>query len=146
MPARTTTSVGALARDLPEYAVTPPVEAVVFAWGELKERGGGATGAPTAKKAPRPKPTLSTPAGAAEDGQLVRCEAGVGRTDSAGAWGQSFYIIQHSLLFPPQGLDSDRDAVLSPKVVEALLGTRLRGREFNRAPLVRGVWVFGGWE
>lgn len=37
MPASTATSggsVGALARDLPGYAVTPPVEAVVFAWGE----------------------------------------------------------------------------------------------------------------
>lgn len=35
------------------------------------------------------------------------------------------------------GLDGDAD-VLSPKVVEALLGTRLRGRAFNRCPLVAG--------
>ena len=35
------------------------------------------------------------------------------------------------------GLDGESD-VLSPKVVEALLGTRLRGRAFNRCPLVAG--------
>lgn len=35
------------------------------------------------------------------------------------------------------GLDPAAD-VLSPKVVEALLGTRLRSREFNRCPLVAG--------
>ena len=35
------------------------------------------------------------------------------------------------------GLDGAAD-VLSPKVVEALLGTRLRGRAFNRCPLVAG--------
>ena len=31
-------SVGALARDLPPYASSPPIEAVVFAWGERDER------------------------------------------------------------------------------------------------------------
>lgn len=36
-----------------------------------------------------------------------------------------------------QGLDGNED-VLSPKVVEALLGTRLRGREFARSPIVAG--------
>ena len=35
------------------------------------------------------------------------------------------------------GLDSGDD-VFAPKVVEALLGTRFRGREFGRAPLVAG--------
>jgi hypothetical protein len=35
-----------------------------------------------------------------------------------------------------QGLDTDAN-VLSPKVVEALLGTRFRGRQFGRGPLVR---------
>ena len=34
-----------------------------------------------------------------------------------------------------QGLDTDAN-VLSPKVVEALLGTRFRGRQFGRGPLV----------
>jgi hypothetical protein len=27
-------SAGALARDMPAYAVAPPIEAVVFGWGE----------------------------------------------------------------------------------------------------------------
>ena len=42
-------SVGALARDLPGYAITPPVEAVVFAWGEREGGGvrGGAGGTDT---------------------------------------------------------------------------------------------------
>lgn len=31
-------SVGALTRDLPPYASSPPIEAVVFAWGEKRER------------------------------------------------------------------------------------------------------------
>ena len=35
------------------------------------------------------------------------------------------------------GLDSGDD-VFAPKVVEALLGTRFRGREFGRTPLVAG--------
>jgi hypothetical protein len=35
------------------------------------------------------------------------------------------------------GLDSGDD-VFTPKVVEALLGTRFRGREFGRTPLVAG--------
>ena len=34
-----------------------------------------------------------------------------------------------------QGVDTEAP-VLSPKVVEALLGTRLRGREFGKGPLV----------
>lgn len=34
-----------------------------------------------------------------------------------------------------QGLDTEQDTP-TPKVVEALLGTRLRGRQFTRAPLV----------
>lgn len=42
-------------------------------------------------------------------------------------------IIQH----PLQGLDTEDEQVLVPKVVEALLGTRFRGREFSRGPLVR---------
>lgn len=46
---------------------------------------------------------------------------------------------RHPALFPlfAQALDTSSN-VLSPKVVEALLGTRLRGREFGRAPLVAG--------
>lgn len=35
------------------------------------------------------------------------------------------------------GLDTDAN-VLSPKVVEALLGTRFRGRQFGRGPLIAG--------
>ena len=41
-------------------------------------------------------------------------------------------LQQTSLL---QGVDTEAP-VLSPKVVEALLGTRLRGREFGKGPLV----------
>jgi hypothetical protein len=69
------TPVGALCRKLPQYVKTPPVEAVVFAWGVN------------------------------EDGQL--------------------------------GIDSEQN-VATPKVVEALLGARLAGRSFCRAPLVAG--------
>jgi len=36
-----------------------------------------------------------------------------------------------------QGVDTDQN-VVAPKVVEALLGTRFRGREFLRSPLARG--------
>ena len=42
------------------------------------------------------------------------------------------HVQQASLL---QGVDTEAP-VLSPKVVEALLGTRLRGREFGKGPLV----------
>ena len=71
-------SVGALARDLPGYAVTPPVEAVVFAWGEREGGGVGETETrftnqcPQPTPEPPPPPSLPLPpTGAAEDGQLV---------------------------------------------------------------------------
>ncbi len=35
-----------------------------------------------------------------------------------------------------QGVDTD-EPLLYPKVIESLLGTRLRGREFGASPLVR---------
>jgi hypothetical protein len=36
-----------------------------------------------------------------------------------------------------QGVDTEAD-LLSPKVIESLLGTRLRGRDFTASPLVGG--------
>lgn len=36
-----------------------------------------------------------------------------------------------------QGVDTE-DNLLSPKVIESLLGTRLRGRDFISCPLVGG--------
>ncbi len=42
-----------------------------------------------------------------------------------------------------QGLDTNQEQILQPKVVEALLGTRFRGREYSRGPLVRGVTANG---
>lgn len=63
--------------------------------------------------------------GVGEDGQLVNPAA--------------FHVLlhRHYSLKPLllQGLDTDAN-VLSPKVVEALLGTRFRGRQFGRGPLV----------
>ena len=38
-----------------------------------------------------------------------------------------------------QGVDTDQN-VMAPKVVEALLGTRFRGREFLRSPLARTLF------
>ncbi|KAK9838506.1 hypothetical protein WJX81_003780 [Elliptochloris bilobata] len=51
-------------------------------------------------------------------------------------------LLQHLLEGNPAedgqlGVDADQ-SVMAPKVVEALLGTRFRGREFLRAPLVAG--------
>ncbi len=54
----------------------------------------------------------------------------------------SLLFHSFSISFPPspnilQGLDANSN-VLAPKVLEALLGTRLRGRAFGRTPLVAG--------
>jgi hypothetical protein len=43
------------------------------------------------------------------------------------------YLLAHVL----QGVDTEAD-LLSPKVIESLLGTRLRGRDFTASPLVGG--------
>ncbi len=48
----------------------------------------------------------------------------------------SSFVSFFPLVFP-QGLDATGN-VLAPKVLEALLGTRLRGRAFGRTPLVAG--------
>ena len=65
--------------------------------------------------------------GVAEDGQLV--------LDLCLACRCSYCCCAPFSQFLAQGLDTDAN-VLSPKVVEALLGTRFRGRQFGRGPLV----------
>ena len=68
--------------------------------------------------------------GVAEDGQLVCRSWRV----LLCKWCTTHNLgLQRHLL---QGLDTI-DNVLSPKVVEALLGTRFRGRQFGRGPLVQ---------
>jgi hypothetical protein len=44
---------------------------------------------------------------------------------------------QHLLAPVLQGVDTEAD-LLSPKVIESVLGTRLRGRDFTASPLVGG--------
>ena len=121
--------MGCLCDDLPDFVKDPPVEAVVFGWG------------------------------VAEDGQLVRVAAAL----TSHHWGlrAAFGNPKHGLgavsvcaigpVLPRrvsmynrpsllQGVDTEAP-VLSPKVVEALLGTRLRGREFGKGPLVSSQWA-----
>jgi len=132
-PASAPSSAGALARDLPTCS---PPEAVVFGWGALRaplERSDLALLVPRSRaRALQP----SSPPG----------HQGDTRTRPSHTPFPSSLSLSLSLsLHPPTGvsedgqlgLDSGED-VLAPKVVEALLGTRFRGREFGRAPLVAG--------
>ena len=118
----------------------------VSGWGPACVGGRGERIPPPSQTNGRPTPPLPPlpPTGAAEDGQLVSVNHRGGKERVNGAFAADLMHDQNTHAPPPplpppprQGIDSDRDAVLSPKVVEALLGTRLRGREFNRAPLVR---------
>ena len=101
--------VGSLQEGLPTYVSDPPIEAVCFAYG------------------------------VSEDGQLVRHLSHyhpISSADVAITSLSHYYLpsISSSLF---QGLDTNA-SVLTPKVLEALLGTRLRGRAFARTPLIAG--------
>ena len=71
--------------------------------------------------------------GTATDGQLVSARA---RTRAGGPAGPP-PARRERRRHRPQGVDTDQN-VLNPKVIEALLGTRFRGRAYGRSPVVAG--------
>ena len=76
-------SVGALARDLPAYARAPPVEAVVFAWGEIAMAwaacsGGGVAGSVAGRAAEHDQ--VRHRHGKKHTRSLLQCDSAIKRT------------------------------------------------------------------
>lgn len=116
--------MGCLCDNLPDFVKEPPVEAVVFGWGVAED-------GQLVRVAAAPRSNHCGLKAAFSNPEHVRGAISACATGRCAAQARE-QVKQTSLL---QGVDTEAP-VLSPKVVEALLGTRLRGREFGKGPLV----------